>query len=350
MRTPSEDTYVRRVLITLSLGSLAVAVLAFVFYTLHLLLVLFAGIIAALPVHSATAWLHRRTRLPFSLALAIVALSGLALVVLLFGPALPLLADQAVELVSSLPQVLERLRGLSDQYTWAKPLTDALANPLATLMNQDLGALAGRAGGVFSNTLALLGSGALVFLIALYLAADARMYVNGMLTLFPPDRRERIREVLDEVGYTLRWWLLGQSLSMSLLGITTTLVLWLLGVPLALFLGILTALMTFIPNLGPLIAGIPTVLLALTQGPLTAVAVIVFYIILQNVEGLLITPNIHRRIIALPPVLIIAAQILLSAIVGIVGVILAMPIVACGMVIIRRLYIEDVLGDRADQI
>jgi len=111
-------------------------------------------------------------------------------------------------------------------------------------------------------------------------------------------------------------------------------------------LGAFTAIMTFIPNLGPIIAAIPTLGIALTVSVDTAIYVLIFYTILQSIEGYFITPMIHRRAINVPPVLIITVQFLIFYLVGFLGVLLAMPLIGCVMVLVKRLYIEDILGDQ----
>lgn len=154
---------------------------------------------------------------------------------------------------------------------------------------------------------------------------------------------------MDETALTIQWWLVGQLISMLILGTITTLGLWLMGMPYSLVLGIFTAFMTFIPNLGPILAGVPTLLVALTVSPAMAFYVAIFYIIIQSIEGYFITPMIHREAINVPPVLIITIQFLLYYLIGIIGVFVAMPLVACVMILIQRVYVEEILGDSMDK-
>ena len=136
---------------------------------------------------------------------------------------------------------------------------------------------------------------------------------------------------------------------MLILGTITTVGLWLMGMPYSLVLGIFTALMTFIPNLGPILAGIPTLLVALTVSPVMVFYVAIFYIIIQSIEGYFITPMIHREAIQVPPVLIITFQFLLYYLVGFIGVVVAMPLVACLLILVQRLYVEEILGDSMEE-
>src|SRR5690606_31122882 len=113
----------------------------------------------------------------------------------------------------------------------------------------------------------------------------------------------------DRLADTLWWWTIGRLASMSIIGVFTTIGLWMLNIPLPIPLGVVAAILTFVPNIGPVVAVIPPVLLAFTQGPLTALYVVIFYIVLQLLESYLITPLIQQREVHLPPVITISAQL-----------------------------------------
>jgi predicted PurR-regulated permease PerM len=184
-----------------------------------------------------------------------------------------------------------------------------------------------------------------VLFTGLFLAFDPAMYVRGAIRLCPPAYRIRFGEVLGGIGYTLKWWLIGQGITMLCIAVATWIGLALLGVPLALVLGVIAGLFNFIPNFGPLFSAVPATLLALTVGPDRAIGVIVMFIVLQNLEGNLLTPLIQRKAVDLPPAIGIIAQILLGILVGALGLILAWPIAAAVVVAVKMMYVEDVLGD-----
>jgi predicted PurR-regulated permease PerM len=133
---------------------------------------------------------------------------------------------------------------------------------------------------------------------------------------------------------------------MLIIGVLTTAGLSILGVPLALSLGIFAALLTFIPNFGPIIAVLPAVLFALVESPTKALYVLALYIGIQMIESYLITPLIERETVSLPPVLTIFFQIFLGVLVGGLGLILATPLLTVIIVLVKMLYIEDILGDK----
>jgi predicted PurR-regulated permease PerM len=132
---------------------------------------------------------------------------------------------------------------------------------------------------------------------------------------------------------------------MAVVGTTTTLGLWLLGVPLALTLGLLAALFGFVPYIGPLVAAIPALLLALMNGPQLALYVLLLYLTIQLIESYILTPIVEQQAVSLPPALTITVMLLLGVLVGGLGLALAAPLTACVLVLIKMLYVEDALGD-----
>jgi len=140
-------------------------------------------------------------------------------------------------------------------------------------------------------------------------------------------------------------WLGGRFGLMLANGGLTALGLWLLGMPLALSLGLLAGLLNFVPNFGPWIAAIPAVLVAFLQSPQQALYVALLYLALQSVDAYLLTPLVDRRSVELPPVLTITAQVLLGLVFGFIGILLASPLTAAAMILVKMLYVEDVLGD-----
>lgn len=202
-------------------------------------------------------------------------------------------------------------------------------------------------GQIFKTTFGLVVNSMLIFFVGLFLAISPEVYRDGVVSLVPPSKRERSASVLNEVGDTLWRWMLGRLGSMLVTGIGATLMLWLIGVPMAISLGILTGLLTFIPNIGAAIALALSMVFALPQGTETAMLVLPAYLGLQLIESYIATPLIQKQQVAIPPALLIAFQAIMGVLFGILGAAVASPLLAALKVTIERLYIEDVLESNA---
>ncbi len=138
-------------------------------------------------------------------------------------------------------------------------------------------------------------------------------------------------------------WLIGKAISMLIIGTVTSVSLYLLNIPLALVLGLIAGLLNFIPYLGPIIAGVPAVLIAFSQSPADGGYTLVVFTMIHVLEGYLLIPLIERRTIALPPALTIVMQVLLGSMAGLTGAALATPLTAVIVVLVAMLYVQDVL-------
>lgn len=327
-------------------GGLAAAAgaLLLVWLAHRALLLAFAGVLVAVLLATPAALLRQRAGLPYRVALFLVlALLGgaIALAVTWRGPAVVTEVDA---LRDSLPQALDSLRDRIAQYPWGPRLLEDVPTMADVLGDQQV--LAGRARAFAARTVGLLSAGLIILFTGLFLAFEPALYVRGVVKLVPPARRARARAVIDELGRALRWWLLAKVVSMIVIGVGTGVGLHVLGVPLVFSLGLIAALLTFVPNIGPILAAVPAVLLAFVQGPRLALWVVLLYLGMQTVESYVITPYLERRTVSLPPALTLTMQVLLGAATGILGIALAAPLTAAGLVLVRLLYVEDVLEDR----
>ena len=343
----------------------------FLWYSVYVLFLLFAGVLVAILLRAMADVVARYTKLRHRASLAVVLVTLVALLVGLWFLAIPPLSKQAAELAETLPQAWknfhERVRetavgGMVVGPPAASSATAATSQPTSqpaaaaappqpfvlgggSSTGSSVGALLSRYGGFISTIMDLVTAVVVVFFTGLFLAFDPTLYVRGAIRLVPHTYRMRFGEVIGGIGYTLKWWLIGQGITMFVIATATSIGLWLLGVPLALVLGVIAGLFNFIPNFGPLFSMVPATLLALTISPERAIAVIAMFIVLQNLEGNVLTPLIQRKAVDLPPALGIIAQILLGILVGPVGLILAWPIAAATVIAVKMMYVEDVVGD-----
>lgn len=331
---------------TVAAGTLIVIVItalaAGIWQLSSLMLLGFGAILIAIFLRALADWGARWTGMSAGwslLAVVVVLMGSLGAAFYLGGQAF---ATQISELADRVPKSLEKIREDMSQYEWGRWVVRRLHNTTddVQVSNQEL---ATYASGALTSATGVLGGAVVVLFLALYLAYQPRPYIEGFLRLIPVGKRDRVAEVLAEVHTTLRGWLFGVIISMALVGVLTSVGLSLLGVQPALALGGIAAILTFIPNFGPVISAIPAVLLAFVESPTTALYVVALYLGIQTVESYLITPVIQREAADVPPVLTIVAQVGLGILWGIAGVVLATPLVAAVLVLVQRLYVEDFL-------
>ncbi len=330
------------------LAALFLLTLAGLWFASDALLLIFACILFAILLHALSRALQRRLHLhspQWALALVV----GAMLAVLGVGGWLmaPQLSEQASHLARVVPTSLDQVRAALERYPRIKALLAEL--PDNAQLARQMAALMPNAGLFFSGVLGALGNVLIILFAGVYFAARPRLYIDGLVRLVPLRRRPRAREVLDELGATLAKWLMGKACSMLAAGIMTAVGLSLLGIPLALILGIIAGLLDFIPYLGPLMAGVPALLIAFSASPEQALYVALLFGGIQLVQGYLMEPLIDQRTVALPPALTIAMQVLFGAVFGLAGVALATPLTAVLIVLVTMLYVQDLLGDRDAQ-
>lgn len=304
------------------------------------MMLLFGAVLLAASIRALADPLARATRMAPKLAVVMVVLGmGLLLIagVRLIGEPL---ANQLQALRQQIPeawQVLRhwlaqeplggRLLGLIDQ-------ADAASLPWQNIANLAAGAVSGLADVV------------LIVLVGLYLAFDVFLYRNGLVRLFPPARRELMGKTFDAVGHGLTRWVLGQVVTMVVVGFTVAAGLSLLGMPMALALAAIAGVLEFVPFFGPIVSGALAVLVAFVQGPQQALSVALLFLAIQQLEGNLLVPLVQRWAVALPPAMVVAAVVIFSTLFGTMGVLFATPALVVVMVLVRRLYVDEMLEDK----
>ena len=188
----------------------------------------------------------------------------------------------------------------------------------------------------------------IVFLGILF-AFDPTSHRESLVMLARQSYRPRMRAVMDEMGNVLRFWFVGQLIRIVLMTLCTWIALYLIGLPGPFVLGLQAGLSNFIPYLGPIVAAIPIALVAMPLGASSLAWAVVIYTVIQSIEGYVIGPLIQRQAVNTPAAWTLIAIVLLGALFGVMGIALAMPLVAIGRIAIIRFYIEDYLGDVPEQ-
>lgn len=342
-QTPSRVA-ARVTLTVLAIGS----VWLLCWYAIDILLLLFAGLLFGVFLRALADTTSDRLGWSSRAGLTAVVFVGTVVFALATWSLFESISGQFDQLAADLPRALSRLKSRVEGYGWGRWLVEQVSEPA----EMDWNALVWSNGvlpSTFGTTFSVVSGALVVLFVGIYFAAQPDWYRRGLLRLVPLDKRSRVGEVLEAVSHRLRWWLVGQSLAMLTVGVLTFVGLSILGLDLALALGVLAGALAFVPYLGPVMAFVPAGLIALLSSPAMTVWVGLVYLGIQTVESYVVTPNIQRRAVALPPILTLAAQLVMGALAGTLGLLLATPLTACALPIVQMLYVEDVLGDAPER-
>ena len=302
-------------------------------------------------------------------AIAITIVTMLLLITLFVAWILPTLATQMGALVSDLPEALEQATEAYNDWhiqqnsTLRRLLprgnTENIINQLGLgdeeaqvfnvedVTNFALPVLRG-AGNIILGIVANL---AIIIIVSTFMLLDPMDYARGIVMLVPPAYRKRTLEIMTELRLTVTAWMTAQLLSITI----TVFLVWLilgifLGVPNALALGVIAGLMTFIPNIGSLVPLVPITIFTLADEPGKLPFVLIAYLIIQQVESNVITPSIVKRQLNIPAAVLLLFQLTSAALFGFFGILLAVPLLAVLIALVREIYVYDVLGMRGIRV
>jgi predicted PurR-regulated permease PerM len=336
---PTATSLVHSVLLLCFLGVAGLAV-----WKLSGVLVLaFGAALLALLLRGLSHEVSRRTRIPEAWAVAPVVLTLLGFVVAvgwLFGSQI---ASQFNLLAKDLPQSFTQVAREFGSSSWG---TWLLGHAQDINLGSASAPVASYVAALFGSVFRTVAYIAVLLFAALYFAVQPTRYVDGLLQLVPASRRDDAREMLDLLGTTLRRWLIGQSITMTVVGTLTAIGLALLGVTAPLALGLIAGMFAFVPYVGPILASVSGILMAAMQGPVLMGYVIVLYASIHFVESNVINPLVQAEAVELPPVLTLFATLVFGLLLGPVGVLLAAPLAVVLLVTVNALYIEGILGER----
>lgn len=317
---------------------------ALVIFYLDFFLLVFAGIFFAVLLNAFANWIYRKTKLRYSFSLVLVMLlivGFFTAIVLLIGPSI---SQQVNEMVETLPKSLQSLQEKVKQTEIGRSIFDEVPEKPQDMI-KDKKDILYRVTGIFTSTIGVFADILIILITGLFLASDPRTYTKGFIRLFPVTFRNRLSDVLDQTHRTLTLWMVAKLLSMAVVGICTGIGLQLLGIPLPYALALIAALLSFIPNIGPYLALAPALLIAFMSGPQDALYVLILYFAIQIVESYVVTPLIEKKIVAIPPALMLMWMVLFGIFAGILGLILATPILAAIIIIVKELYVKDYLEE-----
>ncbi|SCZ21559.1 AI-2E family transporter [Afifella marina] len=310
------------------------------------LLLVFAGLVLAAALSFASDGLHRLTRLPTRLAKIFIYLAAFGAIFAVIGWGGATLAAQASDLLARTDTLM---RNWGDQlsqlgFSFIKPNGDVQLSQ----MMPNLKAMMGDVGRVVSLMFGSLANAVIVVFLGIFVSWSPRTYRDGFLHLVPVKRRDRFREVIEGAAENLGWWMAGQAISMTIIFSASWIVLWLIDMPYAFLLALQAGLLAFIPTLGPAIAGVVIILAGLSVSATMALWGVGAYVLIQGLESNITQPLVQQRTTSLPPALTLSTQLVFAAVLGGLGMALAVPLLAVGIVFVRELYVKDTLegGDR----
>lgn len=330
------------------IGLIAFIIALYVLWQIRdVLLLIFAAIVLA---HALNILVDkfRRTglRRGFAVLLSIVLL--LLVLIGFYFLIVPPFADQFQQLIKLVPKGIEQFNKwinefkenisleLLDDYI---PDVNQIIAQLQPIANRLLG------GGFtfFSSSLGSLAKFLLVIVLTLMLLANPRAYQRSFIRLFPSFYRRRAEEILQECGVALRGWLVGILFNMFVISALSFVGLLVLRIRLPLAQAALAGILTFIPNIGPALSVIPPMAIALLDAPWKAIAVLILYIVIQQVESNLLTPVVMAQQVSLLPAVTLLAQVFFATFFGFLGLLLALPLTVVGQVWIKEVIIKDIL-------
>ncbi len=352
------NAFIHRVLVVAGVGLIALGFLYAFTRAPNIFLLTFVSVVLAVFLHTVA----RALPLPHKPALGVTLLLIVGVLAGFSWLAGPRLDNQLQGLNLQLPRTVDRIEQQLSQTAWGRRFlarVPVLSTPTPAQASTPQGPerRGGRLSDLAVNLLsrltnlltALISALSHVFFVvfmSIFFAAGAGSYASGVAHLFPPVRRKHVRSALGEVYRTLQGWLLGQFIAMLTVGTVVGLGLWLLGVPFALALGFITFLFEFIPTIGPWLAGVPAVLIASPQGLDMMLWVGGLFFAVELLEGNILLPLVQRWAVELPPALTLFSIFLMGALFGFVGILVAAPLAAVLLTLVKVLYLKDTFGDK----
>lgn len=328
-------SFQKKVWITTAIIAFTVCLLLIFKATFSVFLLILAGTLISIFFRGVSDFIKRKTKWKEKVCITISILGTLLIVAGLFWLIGAKVQTQVTDLVETLPKTIENVQEKIND----SALGENIINKLSTKNSTDKVQVF--AGEFFQSTFGVFGDVYVILFIAIFFTVAPQTYIKGIVQLIPVKGQKKANEVINKLSQELRNWLKGKLFSMFIVFVLTAIGLAIIGIPLWLVLALLAGLISFIPNFGPLIALIPAVLVGLMQSPQTAALVVGLYVFIQFVESNFITTLVQQKLLDLPPALIIIAQLLMGALTGGWGLILATPIIVILIILVQELYIKE---------
>jgi predicted PurR-regulated permease PerM len=329
-----DSIYLKRVFMGAGAIALLVILILIMRVAFNVLLMVLAGTLIAVYFNGLADAIERRTPLGRRVCMLISVIGTFAIIGFLFWFMGTKIQHQINALSQDFPALVSRLENQVRQFPLgAKMLDNVSGSNSQKLMNT--------AQTFFSTSFGVLGDIYIILFLGIFFTVSPSLYKNGIIKLVPRKGQPKAREIMDRLSLSLKGWLKGMMIAMVLIAILSFTGLTIIGIPMALALAVIAGILNFIPNFGPIMAMVPAVLLGLVDSTQTAIIVAALYILIQTLESNIITPTIQKRMINLPPALLIISQLLMGTLSGALGIILATPMLAIIMVLVEELYLKE---------
>lgn len=303
-------------------------------------------VVLALPLEAIATRAQRR-----GIPRAVGALAGLVAIVGAAAGflylAIPPFADELQRLADQLPALIDQLRERLGQTIGAEPgrSGQSLQRTVQHVIDKPQGLL----GPIAQIGLGIAGVAATIVLVlvgAFYMAVNPRPLVDGIVRLFPPERRAWATDALQEIRSSWVGWLYGVLVDMAVTGVLLYIGLTLVGLDYALVFAVFSSLCVVVPYFGSVAGGIPPVLFALAEKSVTAALIVLgVYLLVQQIEGNIIIPLVMSRAVKLHPAVVLVGVVLVGNLLGFVGLVVAVPIISATIIVVREVWVRRIEGD-----
>lgn len=281
--------------------------------------------------------LLRKRRFPNTLAVIIPYIVTISIIIVLIVPLVPFFSSQLQTLFSILPNYIDEAAKLLNIQI---DITDA-----NKLLNSEIDTIGKNAllftGKLFSGIFSFLA----ILVISFYLMLERDKIKKEFTALFPKETEAKVITIITKIENKLGSWLRGQVILSFVIGLSTWVMLTVIGLPFALPLALLSGILEIVPTIGPIISAIPAIIVALTISPALAITVIVLYIIIQMLENNLLVPKIMEKAVGLNPIIIIIGVMVGAKIMGILGALLSVPFITLLLVLFKNLKTQNNMSD-----
>lgn len=306
-----------------------------IWYANNIFLLAFASIILAIFLNAIGRGTKKITHLPYPFALIIALFIIFGILTLIFWLYSPLIYEQFQHLMQDLPQAVNNLWDRMSPWINDNVFSQSKLHQEFFFSNQKN--ILSQVFSIFSTTLGSIVGFIIFIILGFYIAFDPEKYVHWIVALIPQKRQASALYFLQEIWDVLNWWLLGKMLSMVVVGVLSFAGLLLLHVSLAFILGLLAAILTFIPYVGAILSAIPAILIGFAEDPWKGLYVFILYLVIHIIEGYWITPYIELKTVSIPPACTILAQLLMITLIGGIGLALATPLLVVAVAIVHGL-------------